>query len=248
MERTRTSCMLLLSQERSLVVRFFFSIVSLLTVSNATTTASAATLYSQTTPVDPTASFTSWNSPNIQKLADNFVVDGYGTYTVRSLRVIGIDGTTALQPDVSFDDVRDDFRVVFLSDNMDRPGVPLDGGDFSISPATIRRPTGGSLLNGVGTPAEFFLDLRSGITLERGTEYWISVSNDADPTGGWAWARAVGVFDQVLAATNDEIESGPWRTHASGGMWFELNDEFIPEPNTVSLCLLGLTIAHMRRR
>lgn len=174
----------------------------------------AAVIYSQGFPRNPTASFTSSNVIDRQKLADNFLVDGVDQYEVRSLRVIGGYSDTS-QP--LFPLPNDDFRIVFLNDASGSPGTPLAGGDFSISSAVKRTPTDGPLLNGVGRPVEIILDLGEGITLDHGTEYWISVSNNPIPGSGWAWASGFGVFDQELASTTSDLATGPWIVGTSGG-------------------------------
>ncbi len=204
--------------------------------------ASAATIYSQTMPADPHAAFAShsaFDPPQI--LADNFSFDSPGSVTVRSLRVVGGTGLV--------ESLIDDFRVVFLSDAGGMPGAPLTGGDFSIGPAFSRSPTGGPLLNGVTTPIEYAINLPSGMSLQPNTSYWLSVSNDPSPLSGWGWARANGVIDQSTASTNGSIEAGSWNTFANGGMWFELNDHNIPEPSTRAILtsLIALCFASRPR-
>ncbi len=209
--------------------------------STLTGIATAATIYSQTQPGDPNASFASSNIVNDQKIADNFLVSGTGQYTIRSLRVIGTYGTIGNPPVPLPDEPDDDFRIVFLDDDMGSPSMPVSGGDFSISSAVLRTPTGGQLLNATGRPIEFILDLGAGVTLDRGTEYWISVSNNPLPGSGWAWARANNVHDSQLASTTGDVATGSWTVGATSGMFFELSDENIPEPTSFILSLMALT-------
>jgi len=213
-------------------------------VSSLTSTAKSAVIYSQTNPEEPGASFASSNIAGAQKIADNFLVGGTGQYSIRSLRVIGGYGTLP----VSLPD--DNFQVVFLNDISGIPGSPVLGGDFSISAAVSRTPTGGQLLNGVGIPIEIVLDLGSGVTLDYGSEYWISISNNPMAGSGWAWARAHEASDSVAASTVNNVATGPWIVGSSsrGGMWFELNDDNIPEPNSVVILLSVTPIALLSRR
>lgn len=55
----------------------------------------AAPIYSQVTPSEPTASFSSQDNSGSQKAADNFVLPGTDPITIRSLRFIGGYGLTA---------------------------------------------------------------------------------------------------------------------------------------------------------
>lgn len=203
-------------------------------------------VYSQVLPEEPGASFGSSDSPISQKVADNFSLSGTNPITVRSIRFVGGSGL-AIPPS-------DDFRIVFLEDMGGEPGAPLTGGDFSIGSAFSRTLTGGQLLNGVTIPSEYVVNLPGGITLSPNTTYWVSISNDLLPVAGWAWARAGGLFDQTTASTFGSIASGPWDTFVNGGMWFELNDQVIPEPSSFAILLLTLMATtlprsrHYRRR
>lgn len=207
----------------------------------------AAIIFSQTSPRQPEASFASSDIVDRQKMADNFLISGAGEYTVRSLRVIGGYGTltnpTELLPN-------DDFRIVFLTDDGGNPGALVEGGSFSINSVVSRKATNGPLLNGVGSPIEIDIDLGDGITLDRGNEYWISVSNDPTSGSGWAWARATGLLDQKTASTFGDVSFGVWNISSSGGMWFELSTENIPEPGSTLLILLSIMpmLAFVRRR
>jgi hypothetical protein len=200
----------------------------------------AAILFNQTAVQDTVASYTSSNIAGIQKMADNFVVPGIGKYTIRSLRVLG-----------GYSDIReplyplpvDDFRVVFLSDLAGVPGTPVAGGDFSLPLVAKRAPLNAPLLNGVGRPIEFNLDLGNGITLDGETKYWLSVSNAPTPGSGWAWARAIGLSDQVLASTTNDVEMAQWNVGRSGGMYFELHSLSVPEPSSQFLIFSSLLTA-----
>lgn len=193
----------------------------------------AAPIYSQVLPEEPSAAFGSNDSPISQKVADNFSLSGSNPITVRSLRFIGGSGLANPVPD--------EFRVIFLEDAGGTPGLPLSGSDFNIGSAFSRTPTGGQLLNGVTIPQEYIINLPDGITLSPNTTYWLSITNSLLPNNGWAWARAGGVFDQEIASTTGVVATGPWTKGASsGGLWFELNDQIIPEPSSFVLLLLSL--------
>ena len=110
-------------------------------------------------------------------------------------------------------------------------------------------PTGGSLLNGTLTPFEYVIDLADGISLDPGTDYWISVMNDPGPDHFWRWARADGILDNQTAATFDDVSTGPWNVFVNGGMFFELNNENIPEPTSLQiLSIFALTTLLIRKR
>jgi hypothetical protein len=103
-------------------------------------------------------------------------------------------------------------------------------------------------LNGVYFPIEYVFNLGNGIVVSPDTVYWLAITNDAGPVHGWLWARAFGQYDQLTAATFDGIATGPWNVYGSGGMYFELNDQFIPEPTAFELFLtVFLGAASVRR-
>jgi hypothetical protein len=208
----------------------------------------AAILYGQTSPSEPTAAFASADFAIAQKSADNFLITGTEPVTVRSLRFIGGSGVDSAPTD--------DFRVVFLEDIGGIPGAPILGGDYNIGPAYSRQPTGGPTFgsrhpDGSGgiPPQEYIINLPEGITANPGTTYWLSITNTRLPNFGWVWARADGELDQTTAAAqgNASIESGPWNTFVTGGMWFELNDHIVPEPSSL-LILLSCFVATASRR
>jgi len=199
-------------------------------------------VYSQVLPGEPVGAFSSLNAPGLRKIADNFALNGPEPSTIRSLRFIGgATGVPAPSPP-------DDFRIVFLDDNGGTPGTPLPGGDFAVGSAFGRKPTGGQLLNGVTEPYEYIINLASGIILSPGTTYWISISNDLLPDNGWAWARASGVLDPQTAGTRNDLIAGPWDTVTTGGMFFELDNQFVPEPTSMALFVIALTQALLLRR
>lgn len=201
----------------------------------------SAPVYSQTTPAVPTASFASNDSYSTnQRVADNFSLIGSDPLTIRSLRFIGTSGPISQRSD--------DFRVVFLEDAAGIPGPPLTGGDFAIGSAFRRIPTGGELLNGVGVPIEYVINFPNAISLNPDTIYWISIVNDLLPTSGWSWARSNGGLDLTIASTTSDIITGPWTLgSSSGGMWFELNDQVIPEPSSFVLVLLAIAASVLPR-
>ena len=211
----------------------------------ATTSSVTATpIYSQTSPVEPVGAFSSRDTTAGQKIADNFILAGPSPITVRSVRLIGGYGNTNPPPlNIPFDDLPDDdFRVVFLEDFGGSPGTPIVGGDFASNSVVHREPTNGRLLNGVYTPVEITINLEEGITLSPGTEYWVSITHNLGPDHGWLWARAQGVLDQQIASKKNII-AAPWEVFTSGGMWFELGDQNIPEPNTVTMLMVALALA-----
>ena len=211
----------------------------------------AAPIYSQVIPTEPVGAFSSLDAPGGQKVADNFVLEGTGPITVRSIRFIGGYGLTNPPPSTPpLDELpTDSFRVVFLEDTGGSPGVPIVGGEFVIGSAFQRAPTGGTLLNGVVTPLEFIINLGDGIALSPSTQYWIAVVNDPGPEHGWTWARASGLVDQLSAGTRDGIATGPWNIFVNGGMWFELNDMNIPEPKSAALSVIAAAaILRLRKR
>jgi len=217
--------------------RLFFLAISTVSLISS---AKAATIYSQTTPEEPNAAFSSNDTPTGQKVADNFILSGTGPITVRSIRFIG--GYIGTPPPITLpvDELPiDNFRVVFLEDASGSPGAPVAGGDFAITLPYGRTSTGGQMLNGVLNPIDVIANLGNGITLAPDTDYWISITNDVRPDHSWAWARAGGVFDQSTAGTDNDIALGPWDIFSNGGMWFELNDQNVPEPTSLAL----LTVA-----
>jgi hypothetical protein len=202
---------------------------------------SASTIYSQTTPSQPTGAFASneAGNPTDQKIADNFLFSAPGSVTIRSLRFIGgygVNNPPPLTPPLNALPP-DDFRVVFFANSSGVPGSPLVSGDFHVGAAVQRTPTGGPLLNSIETPIEYFVDLRAGVTLSPAIPYWISIVNNPGPNYGWAWARAAGVYDQQVAATLGDISTGPWSVTTAGGMFFELSDNNVPEPTSFGVFL-----------
>src|SRR3954463_1692188 len=111
----------------------------------------AAVIYSQTTPSQPLGAYTSTDRPAYQKIADNFLLNGTGSATIRSLRFIGGYGNTQPPPQTPPLNALppDDLRVVFFVDSGGAPGLSLAGGDFEVGAAVGRAPTGGPLLNGI---------------------------------------------------------------------------------------------------
>ena len=220
-----------------------------------TEAAQATVIYSQTTPAQPTGAFASTDEgrPTDQKIADNFSFGGPNPITIRSLSFIGGYGVTNPPPQTPPLNALppDDFHVVFFADSAGAPGTPLANGDFMVVPS-LRTPTGGPLLNGLETPIAFVLDLGTGVTLNPATIYWVSIVNNPGPSYSWAWARANGVLDQQVASTYGEISSGPWQiTFNTGGMFFELSNNNVPEPDSVALCAVAafhlICVARMRR-
>jgi hypothetical protein len=208
-------------------------------------------IYSQTLPAEPVGAFASQDTPSGQKVADNFLIPGIDPVRIRSIRFIGGYGLRNPPPITPPLDALppDDFQVTFLQDINGSPGPLVSGGEFAIGSAFRRTPTGGRLLNGVEFPIEYVVDLGEGIVLSPATEYWLAITNDAGPAYGWAWARAAGLFDQQTAGTYDNVASGPWNVYVNGGMFFELNDQNIPEPSTLILAIAALaTLATSRRR
>jgi hypothetical protein len=204
----------------------------------------AGVIYSQTTPSQPTGAYSSNDagSPTNQKVADNFLLSGPGPVTIRSLRFIGGYGVRNPPPPSTppLDALPDDdFGVVFFADSGGVPGVPLAGGDFQVGAAVRRTPTGGPLLNALLTPIEYSIDLGAGISLSPGSVYWVSIVDNPGNSYFWAWARAGGVFDQQVAATLGDVSIGPWNVSTSGGMFFELSDNNVPEPESFGILLAG---------
>ena len=203
----------------------------------------AATLYSQIAPAEPTTAFASSEfSPTSQKIGDNFSIDAPNDVAIRSLRFIGSSGLG--------DAVQDDFRVLFFEDDTGLPGPPVPGGDYVVGQAFSRKPTGGELLNGILPPFEYAINLPQVLNLSPNTLYWLTIVNRPSPDSGWVWARADGAFDSQLASTQGDIVTGPWvHGSSSGGMWFELSDQVVPEPSSLLIVWTGLaTITIFRRR
>jgi hypothetical protein len=198
------------------------------------------TLYSQAGPSPPIGALTSDNKPGYQKIADNFILNTSAPATIRSLRFIGGYVNTSPPPITPPLNAlpSDDFRVVFFSDLSGAPGLPLIGGDFSVGAPVRRTPTNGPLLNGDTTPLEYILDLGTGISVAPATVYWLSVVNNPGPNYGWSWARTSRVFDQKTAGTSGDVTAGPWSTFTNGGMYFELSDNNVPEPDSFLMILL----------
>jgi len=201
----------------------------------------AAVVYSQTTPPQPTGAFSSTERAAYQKIADNFLLPGSGAATIRSLRFIGGYGVTKPPPQTPALDALppDDFRVVFITNSSGAPGAPLAGGDFHVGAPLSRSPTGGPMLHSVYPPLQYFIDLGAGVTLDRGTVYWLSIVDDPGTNYFWDWANGAGAYDQGVASSDGDIQSGPWQISSGGGMWFELSDNNVPEPTTVGM----LTVA-----
>jgi hypothetical protein len=204
-------------------------------------TVRAEAIYSQTVPSSPTGASSSNDAGTAtdQKVADNFLLNGPGPATIRSLRFIGGYGLTTPPPQTPPLDAvpTDNFRVLFLTDSAGVPGLPVAGGDFQVGLPIRRTPTGGPLLNGVYTPFEYVIDLSSGITLSPSTTYWMSIVNSPGSNYFWGWARAAGVLDQKVASTFGDPTTGSWTVFTTGGMYFELNDENVPEPGAFRIFL-----------
>lgn len=109
----------------------------------------AEIIYSQTTPEEPEAAYTSVNEIDSSKVADNFEVPGSEGATLKSVRFIG--GYTARDPEserFSLDDLpTDDFRIALFEDENGVPGAVLPGGDFMVGTAFRRSPTGGGIIS-----------------------------------------------------------------------------------------------------
>ncbi len=215
--------------------------------------AHAAVIYSQTTPSLPTGAFSSNDAgnPTDQKIADNFLFNGPGPVTIRSLRFIGGYGMTNPPPSTPPLNAlpSDDFRVMFFADSAGAPGTPLASGDFHVGVPAQRTPTGGSSLSGNITPIEYVLNLGTGFSVNPLTAYWISIVNNSEPTFFWVWARAEGVLDQQAASTFGDITTGPWSMFMSGGMFFELSNDNIPEPSSlVAILVGGYGVCFLRKR
>jgi len=230
------------------IYQAFFALF-LLTVCYSGYNVQGAPIYSQTTLAEPIGAFSADVSLTGQKIADNFLLEGSGTSTVRSLRFLGgygVNSTPPFTPPLNALPL-DNFRIVFLEDAANSPGAPLAGGDFLVTSVFARTPTGGPLLNGIFNPIEFVIDLGSGITLNEGSAYWISIGNGPGPNHGWAWARAGGVFGPELASNFSDVTTGPWNVFSSGGMWFELNDHNIPEPSSQVVVVVVIFILALNR-
>ncbi len=208
--------------------------------------ASAATLYSQTTPDEPIGAFSSQDMTSGQIIADNFSLSSASTVNVRSIRVIGAATGTSISQST------DIFRVVFFEDSNGLPGDTVEGGNFSEGVLSTRIPTEGQRLNGRNVPIEYSIDLADGVLLNPSTVYWISIMNDPEPRDGWLWARANGTFDSQIAtvrSTSGEFTGLPWVEGASsGGMWFELSDQNVPEPSSLLLITTSLAMIQLLRR
>jgi hypothetical protein len=216
-------------------------------------TTSAEPIYSQVLPANPTGAFSSDNVPDGQKVADNFVLNISEPVTIRSLRFIGGYGIKNPPPQTPPLDALpiDNFRVVFFADSGGAPGILLADGDFSVGVPIRRTPTGGPLLNGVETPLEYVVDLGTGISVGPSTIYWISILNNPGTNYSWAWARALGAFDQQTAGTFGNIEAAPWNVFTNGGMFFELSDRNVPEPSSIGIlfaAICGMLPFFVRRR
>jgi len=143
----------------------------------------------------------------------------------------------------------DNFRVVFFEDDGGSPGAVIANGDFAIGSVFRRTPTGGQLLNGNVNPIEFVVNLGEGISLIPETKYWVAITNNPGLDHAWVWARASGVLDNQTAGSNNSVLTGPWNTFANGGMWFELNDQIIPEPTSLITLLVGFAhVVLIRKR
>ena len=213
--------------------------------------ARAETLYSQQDPEVPTRGYTS-TSP-YQQLADNFIINGDGSATLNSIRLVGGYVYRGSNQD-PIDLPADNFQIVFFEDVGGVPGTPVDGGVLQIESSVQRRMTGGSLLSAQYVPYEFVFDLE--LTLPRSTELWISVVNDPlpEPTGqigeviGWSWARGNGILDQEIAGLSGDIFVDEWVIgDTDTGMNFFLSCEIVPEPH-YSLLAPALILLSTRRR
>jgi hypothetical protein len=229
----------------------FVSALVLLGFFTAVDPSQAAVIYSQTTPSSPTGAYSSTDREFSQKVADNFLVNGPGSATIRSLHFIGGYGVTNPPPSTPPLNALppDDFRVVFFADSAGAPGAALAGGDFHVGAAIQRTATGGPFLNAVDRPLEYHLDLGTGITVSPSTVNWVSIANNPGTDYFWDWARGPGVLDQRVAATEGNITSGPWAVSTSGGMYFVLSDSNVPEPSTLLLAVgIFAPLAARRRR
>lgn len=204
-------------------------------------------IYSQTTPEEPSAAFGSEDRTGFQKIADNFLIEGTDIQTVQSVRFIGGYGLNNPPPlDPSEDSLpNDDFRIIFFEDASGVPGNVIAGGDFHAGKPAFRSPTNEQLLNGTRRPYEFAINLEESIALAPNTQYWISITNVPGIDHGWLWSRADGGFDQYIVDTLGDLEVGSWEVFETGGMWFELNSERIPEPSAFALLVVGIALSHL---
>lgn len=207
----------------------------------------AAVLYSQIDSSAPTTALGSNDlgsaSPTTQKVADDFVVNASGPYTIRSLQFIG--GYPLQVAPIP----TDDFHIVFFSSApVGVPEFPIAGGDFH-GVVVQRTATGGPLLNGIYTPFEYTVDLGAGITLSPAKIYCMVLMDNCGPNSFWEWARtSTGVADQQVAETLGNISGHLWDTLHTGGMSFALSDNNVPEPSFFSLLTVLGVSSFIRRR
>jgi hypothetical protein len=208
--------------------------------------ADAEIIYSQTTPKEPISAFGSEDSAGLQKVADNFVINGDERVVARSLRFVGGYADRTPPPFTPPVDLlpADKFRIVFFEDDAGVPGMELPDANFDVAHASVRAPTNRDLLNGSYEPVEYWIDLNHGVPLDPENTYWLAITNAPDEEGfGWLWARADGQLDMTTAGTRDSLKTGPWDAYTNGGMFFELRSDRIPEPSSGAVISLLLGVA-----
>lgn len=86
------------------------------------------------------------------------------------------------------------------------------------------------------------LTATTGIQLDAGTEYWLSITvNGADEVGSWF------LNDQGIQSVTANLEASTWTVNAPGtAPAFELNA--VPEPGSCGLCVMALVASYLWRR
>jgi hypothetical protein len=209
---------------------WFFPVLVVTFVISVAARVQGAPIISQTFPPEPTGALSSYYAgyPDEVRIADNFIFGGSSSKAVRSLRFIGGRGIAdaSARPE--------NFRVLFLNDREGNvpfssegiPGSPVPGGDFVVN-AFSRTPTGGRLLTTNTEPFEYEVNLPDAVVLNPRT-----------------------LIDGRIATTGGDVATGPWfpSSGPSVGMYFELNEESVPEPFTLPLLAIGCIACLIVRR
>ena len=231
---------------------WFFPVLVVTFVISVAARVQGAPIFSQTFPSQLNGALSSYYAgyPDEVRIADNFIFGGSSSKAVCSLRFIGGRGIAdaSARPE--------NFRVLFLNDREGNvpfssegiPGSPVPGGDFFVN-AFSRTPTGGRLLNTNTEPFEYEVNLPDAVVLNPRTMYWVSISAFL-PDYRWNWATATGLIDGRIVTTGGDVATGPWfpSSGPSVGMYFELNEECVPEPFTLPLLAIGCIACLIVRR
>jgi hypothetical protein len=168
----------------------------------------------------------------VNQQADNFVLST--NTTVLSVRAWGFyNGNPMSPPTDSFV-----IRIFEQNNSNDRPqNNPL----FQIVNFTLTRANAGILAANGSTVYEYTFDLVTGINLNGGQTYYISIVNDTSATPGddhWSWSRSLTGDNSRWNRAGNSTANPNWDLQ-SNDLAFSINPSPIPEPPTLALLGLG---------